>query len=989
MNRLTSYLLLAAAILLDSPLRAQVPAGEVRSITIQFVIPDREGVKEDFILNHIRIKVGDLFKPGMENEDVKTLMATGQLRNVRVGVRKEGDGVALVYHIERTPKAGVISLRGRDGETIIPAARLKYRESKLRALLTLRQGEPYTEKKIAADVEALEEFYHDKGYYQAKVNVDQAPGFNVTYEIAEGEKVRIEKIEFQRAHSIQSINTASDLFTTDYAHDFATGDPVKLFAQERGTSATAPLPTLGGNRTMSRLDTYYAAVTATNRFTLHASREDALNSANRINILANGPSPHYVAGPGLPVAFDEDTLEDTLESAERRRWLNPITWFTGDGRIMESKQTEDIRQLRRIYLEEGYLDMAVDIVGTPDRDFEQGSQFDVARSEWRRAQRLMDTLAQHIENLDPGQTVEIEGVERTRAQLETLLAAAEETTDAAYDRYYDELDKIELATISYRIAEGRQYTVGRIDVAYGTLEDGNFVAIQNPKPVVAKSTILSRLIMRSGAVFRPQQLRRQTPGNEMEAIEDLYGEKSYIRTNVNVIRRPNPDTGKIDIDYQVVEGLPVFVELIRIEGNVETKDNVLRRELAIQPGEPFDMGRVKLSEERLNGLRLFESVRVTQEPLSIPGAVPDPNNPVNREHLIFSVKEKDTGRAGFGGGFNTDYGAIGNVFYSQENFDIMRWRRPHPLQGGGQKFRIRAMIGSRRDDYILDYEEPWLFDRKLRFTTSLYASEYEYFSNLYDVSRAGMKLGLEQTLFGMDHLRGGISYTVENTGIVKVDDSASVEMKDFGGRNFISKFGTSLAYDTRGGGYLPTKGQRTEFSGFVAGGPIGGDSDFYKLNLNTAQYFPGLGEGHVIEVIARTGVVDNYGDSTQVPYLERYTLGGSGTLRGFDFREVGPRDAKNEVIGGKSMWMGTLEYSVPTPFADWARVATFYDIGNASRSAFKYDFSDYNDDWGIGLRLDVPFLGPLRFDYAFPINTDSYNDDGGQFNFSFGYTQAF
>ena len=80
---------------------------------------------------------------------------------------------------------------------------------------------------------------------------------------------------------------------------------------------------------------------------------------------------------------------------------------------------------------------------------------------------------------------------------------------------------------------------------------------------------------------------------------------------------------------------------------------------------------------------------------------------------------------------------------------------------------------------------------------------------------------------------------------------------------------------------------------------------------------------------------------------------------------------------------------MPTPFASWARFAVFYDIGNISSDAYDYKFGDYNDDWGVGLRLDVPFLGPLRLDYAIPINTDNYNDTGGQFNFNFGYTQAF
>jgi outer membrane protein assembly factor BamA len=99
-------MLSALSALLVSSAFAQNPTGEILQVNIEFVVPDRKGVKEDFIRSHIRLKVGDAYEPGRENEDVKNLMATGQLRNVRVGVSKEGDGVVLLYNIERTPKTG-------------------------------------------------------------------------------------------------------------------------------------------------------------------------------------------------------------------------------------------------------------------------------------------------------------------------------------------------------------------------------------------------------------------------------------------------------------------------------------------------------------------------------------------------------------------------------------------------------------------------------------------------------------------------------------------------------------------------------------------------------------------------------------------------------------------------------------------------------------------------------------------------------------------
>jgi outer membrane protein insertion porin family len=585
-----------------------------------------------------------------------------------------------------------------------------------------------------------------------------------------------------------------------------------------------------------------------------------------------------------------------------------------------------------------------------------------------------------LDQLKPGESVEIDGQAYDETKLGAELDKAEDAEKAAYGKYKAARKAVRLATMTYRVVEGRQYHVGKVEFQFGEFNKGVFESSSALKPVLTPEALTSVLLLKEGEVFQPGLLRSENKNSDIEAIRLAYGRKAYNKTKVTSLRQPDPNTARIDILYQVEEGKPVYIELIKIEGNVETKDMVIRRELAVSPGEPFDMGRVKLSEERITGLRLFDEVRTEQEPVA---------GFEDRENLIVSLKERRTARAGFGGGFSTDYGAFGQVFYAEENFDILRWRQPHPLQGGGQKFRVRASLGSRRDNYTLDFEEPWMFGRKLRFTTSLFASEYQYYSDYYDVSEAGVRLGLERTLMGLDYLRAGINYTVESTGIYNVSDSASAEMKGDAGRDLISKFGFTLAYDTRGGGYLPTKGQRTELLVESANRAIGSDKDFYKLHFTSAQYFKGLSEGHVIEAIVRTGVVENYGDTTEVPFIERYALGGTSSLRGFDFREVGPRDAKNVVIGGKTMAVGTLEYSVPLPLGDWVRFATFYDIGFVSRSAYDYSFDDYNDDWGIGLRLDIPMLGPMRLDYAFPLTTDAYNDDGGTFNFTFGYTQAF
>jgi outer membrane protein insertion porin family len=209
----------------------------------------------------------------------------------------------------------------------------------------------------------------------------------------------------------------------------------------------------------------------------------------------------------------------------------------------------------------------------------------------------------------------------------------------------------------------------------------------------------------------------------------------------------------------------------------------------------------------------------------------------------------------------------------------------------------------------------------------------------------------------------------------------------------------SLAYDTRNSVTLPDKGQRTQVS-VVFAGPFPGDKDYYKIELKSGWYFKGLFPGHVLEIVGETGVADSYGHTTEVPFYDRYYLGGF-TLRGFRYHGVAPRErpfppadgSSREPIGGDTYWFGSAEYSVPIIQSDkergvGLRFAMFYDIGNVMLNPYSFNWDKYLDNWGLGLRLNLP-IGPLRLDYGIPIRHDRFNGGSGQFQFRVGYTRDF
>jgi outer membrane protein insertion porin family len=225
------------------------------------------------------------------------------------------------------------------------------------------------------------------------------------------------------------------------------------------------------------------------------------------------------------------------------------------------------------------------------------------------------------------------------------------------------------------------------------------------------------------------------------------------------------------------------------------------------------------------------------------------------------------------------------------------------------------------------------------------------------------------------------------------------------GQTTTSRVGLQLLQDTRDKIINTTRGHRAELLLNVAGGPLGGENSYYNVEFRGSKFFP-LAEfqEQVLFIVGRAGVVDSFGDSDKptfktitdpstglpvsfgpyvpgVPFYDRFFLGGPNDLRGFEFRDVGPKDSGGEPVGGKTYGMFTIEYNIDV--VKPVRFALFYDAGFVNVDAYDFNPSGYNDNFGIGLRLEVAGA-PLSLDFGIPLTSDKFNKQGNQFNFSFG-----
>jgi outer membrane protein insertion porin family len=500
-------------------------------------------------------------------------------------------------------------------------------------------------------------------------------------------------------------------------------------------------------------------------------------------------------------------------------------------------------------------------------------------------------------------------------------------------------------TIVVVLSEGAQYHVGKLRIT-GT-------------KVTTEQKVRALLKMKEGSVYSPKQVREDS-----KKIADAYGSGGYVDLQVTPQGVP-AGRSTIDVQYTIEEGTPSFVQRINIIGNTRTKDKVIRREVLIAPGDIFNSVRVETTKKRLDNLGYFSKVET----------YPDDTGVTGRKDLIIQVEEKRTGSLNFGAGFSTVDNLVGFVEMTQGNFDLLNWPN---FTGAGQKFRARIQYGTSRKDFNLSLTEPYFLDRRLSLGGQLFYSEADYLSSIYAQRNYGFSLDTRKAIGTFASI--SLQYRLEATELFDISSGASSALLLLAGSQTKSQITPSILFDTRDNPFLSRRGTRIVFSPYLAGGFLGGDTQIYGFNFEAAQFFH-LWKDSILQIQGQIATVETWGDSNLVHIYDRLFLGGSNDLRGFNFRDVSPRDINGEPLGGQSLARATVEYTMP--IIEKARWAVFYDTGYVNAASWNFNTNHIVSDVGVGLRLDLP-IGPIRIDYGIPIQKDVYGGSG-KFNFNVGY----
>lgn len=500
--------------------------------------------------------------------------------------------------------------------------------------------------------------------------------------------------------------------------------------------------------------------------------------------------------------------------------------------------------------------------------------------------------------------------------------------------------KAESVDLVFVIDQGKQYNVS--DVAL----EGN--------TVFTKEELAPALILESGVPYSATDISK-----DEKQIGDYYGSRGYADARIDTSVIPDGNES-VKVLYRITEGEKSFIRKIGIEGNSKTKDNVIRRELAFAPGEEFNTLRIEKSKTRLENMGYFSQVDFRNNPTGTPGY----------KDIDITVAEKSTGSINVGAGFSSIDSLVGFFSLTQTNFDATNWPN---FTGAGQRFNLDVRYGDKRRDASLSLVEPWFLGQRLSLGGDLFYRDLYYLSDLYDQQNYGTAINLRKPLG--EHAYAEVAYTLQNVKIKDVDEDASEAIKAEEGTFLQSKIDFTLAHDTRDSVFITRKGHKIQ-GGLMYSG-LGGDVEVFGASIEGAQYV-----SLPYDMIFSVEGAIRAADGDDVPIFERLFLGGANNLRGFDYRDVGPKDENGEPLGGQTSAYASLELSFP--IIEKVRGAVFYDVGMVSGDSYDWG-GEVNSDFGIGLRLFFLPTGPIRLDFGVPVQSDEYNDSGGKFNFNLGY----
>ncbi|MFC4161548.1 outer membrane protein assembly factor BamA [Chitinimonas lacunae] len=491
--------------------------------------------------------------------------------------------------------------------------------------------------------------------------------------------------------------------------------------------------------------------------------------------------------------------------------------------------------------------------------------------------------------------------------------------------------------LTVNLSEGQKYTITDIKFA-GEL-------------IVAEAELRKLVDIKPGDVFARSKINQAT-----KAINDRLSDEGYAFANVNAVPEINKEKNTAAFTFYVDPGRKTYVRRININGNLRTRDEVIRREMRQLEGAPYSGWKLRRSKERLDLLGFFSEVTI-DTPL-----VADSTDQVD---VNVTVTEKQTGNINIGAGYSRDDG-----------FTIIGGFEQSNIFGTGKYLKVDLNTGKSRQVYSLSFSNPYATPDGVARGFSIYKTRYEPNAtndvvSEYVASVIGGELNWSVPISEYD----GISFSLaadRSSYSISERTSATLrkELERVGNNPKTFRASVGWARDTRDSALSPTRGVMRRLGASVA--VPGSDYKYYKLTAQQQWFFP-LSKDFTFLWNIEGGYARGYGGEA-LPFTQRFNAGGVGSVRGYETASLGPKERNSfndyVAVGGNRTLINNFELLLPVPGLkndNSTRLSLFVDGGTVWGEDEKFDFKAMRYSAGIAFQWIGP-LGPMKFSLARPLN---------------------
>ncbi|MBL8899055.1 MAG: outer membrane protein assembly factor [Planctomycetes bacterium] len=489
--------------------------------------------------------------------------------------------------------------------------------------------------------------------------------------------------------------------------------------------------------------------------------------------------------------------------------------------------------------------------------------------------------------------------------------------------------------------------------------------------------------------------------SDIQRIVEHYGKRGYPmhfgleeRFDIDQEQFANDD-GTLSVVLRITEGRQRTLERVEVRGNDKTRRPVILRELLLDPGQIVDSSLIARSIARLESLRYFESAQGFPAVYSDLEQSPDDPDKVT---WVIEVEEGRTGQFNIGGGLGSNSGPFLSFTWTNQNFGLTRLPDSpftalpelflgQAFSGDGQALILEASPGLDVSRYSISFREPDLFGlyrNPIGLDLALYRTLRVWRTHLE--TRTGYSVGLTKDL--SREWQVGLGLRDDAIEVDDIDRRASDRIWSLEGMNHVRGLGARVRYRDLDVPMQPTEGWDLRLDSFFAGALLPSDFDYWTGVVNADRFFSlgkdERGRADVLALSGSFGLSDGYGSTDEVPYFDRFFLGGLDSLRGFNIRGAGPVE-NGLPVGGQALWTGSVEYRFPlvsTPMPrqvdeyEWVRGFAFTDFGGLGLELSDPTFRQLRASSGLGVRIRVPFLptASLEFSLAYPWLYESTDD---------------